>query len=254
MVPCVGFRCVLFGSNMGSEFIAVPYALAWDTTAAPNGSHTLATLARDAAGNTTPSAAVTVTVNNDLTPPVLSGVTASSIGSDTAGITWATNELSTSRVEYGLTMSYGSLTPLDSSLVAAHSVALSVLTPGTLYHYRVRSSDAAGNPAVSADFTFLTLPPPDTTPPTVSITAPAANSSASGTMTVAAAAAYNVGVAEVQFKLDGANLGVETTTTPYAATWNTTTVANGTHTLTAVAPDAPGNRGASGPGRCPSNT
>src|SRR2546428_3751082 len=125
-------------------------------------------------------------------------------------------------MEYGPTMSYGSLTPLDSGLVTAHSVALSALTPGTLYHYRVRSRDAAGNLAVSGDFTFATLPPPDTTPPTVSITAPAANSSVSGTVTVAAAASDNVGVAGVQFKLDSDNLRSDLTHDPYTLAWNTT--------------------------------
>ena len=44
----------------------------------------------------------------------------------------------------------------------------------------------------------------------------------------------------VQFRLDGANLGAEDTTSPYSVSWNTTTVANGSHTLTAVARDAPG--------------
>ena len=36
-------------------------------------------------------------------------------------------------------------------------------------------------------------------------------------------------------------LGAEDTTSPYSVSWNTTTVANGTHTLTAVARDAAGN-------------
>ncbi len=49
-------------------------------------------------------------------------------------------------------------------------------------------------------------PPPDTTPPTVSITAPANGASVAGTTAVAAAASDNVGVAGVQFLLDGANL------------------------------------------------
>src|SRR3989442_7114934 len=138
-------------------------------------------------------------------------------------------------------MSYSPLTPLDSSLVAAHPVALSVLTPGTLYHYRVRSSDAAGNPAVSADFTFLTLPPPDTTPPTVSIITPATNSSVSGTVAVSAAASDNVGLAGVQFKLDNINIGSEFIAVPYALTWDTTGAPNGSHTLTTLARDAAGN-------------
>jgi hypothetical protein len=48
-------------------------------------------------------------------------------------------------------------------------------------------------------------------------------------------------VAGVQFRLDGANLGAEDTTSPYSVSWNTTTATNGTHTLTAVARDAAGN-------------
>ena len=45
----------------------------------------------------------------------------------------------------------------------------------------------------------------------------------------------------MQFKLDGANLGAEDTTSPYSVTWNSTTATNGSHTLTAVARDAAGN-------------
>ena len=40
-------------------------------------------------------------------------------------------------------------------------------------------------------------------------------------------ASDNVGVAGVQFKLDGANLGAEDTTAPYSIAWNTTTATNG---------------------------
>jgi len=63
-----------------------------------------------------------------------------------------------------------------------------------------------------------------------------------GTLTLSATAADNVGVAGVQFKLDGAtNLGAEDTTFPYSVAWNSTTATNGLHTLTAVARDAAGN-------------
>src|SRR5207302_297646 len=81
----------------------------------------------------------------------------------------------------------------------------------------------------------------DTTPPTVSITSPANGATVSSTVTVSATASDNVGVAGVQFQLDGANLGAEDTTAPYSVAWDTTTVANGSHTLTARARDAAGN-------------
>ena len=84
-------------------------------------------------------------------------------------------------------------------------------------------------------------PPSDTTAPTVSLTSPGTGTTVSGSVTVAANAADNVGVVGVQFKLDGANLGTEDTASPYSTTWNTTTATNGSHTLTAVARDAAGN-------------
>ena len=83
---------------------------------------------------------------------------------------------------------------------------------------------------------------PDTTLPTVSITAPANNSTVSGaSVTVSATAADNVAVAGVLFKLDGADLGTEDTTSPYSIVWNTIGLTNGTHTLTAIARDSSGN-------------
>src|SRR5438552_1660853 len=63
----------------------------------------------------------------------------------------------------------------------------------------------------------------------------------STTVTVPAAAADNVGVVGVQFKLDGANLDAEDLVAPYSVSWNTTTVPNGAHTLKASARDAAGN-------------
>ena len=81
----------------------------------------------------------------------------------------------------------------------------------------------------------------DTTPPTVSITAPSAGATVSGTRTLTAVASDNVGVAGVQFKLDGVNLGSEIASSTASMQWNSTTATNGTHTLTAVARDAAGN-------------
>ena len=147
------------------------------------------------AGNTATSTAVAVTVDN--AAPVLSAVSSSSVGSSSATITWTTDEASDSQVEYGTTSAYGSSTVLNASLVTAHSQALSGLSASTVYHYRVKSKDAVGNLAVSGDGTVTTLAPPDTTVPTVSLTAPAAGSTVSGTITVSASATDNVGVVEI---------------------------------------------------------
>src|SRR5437773_5772858 len=126
-------------------------------------------------------------------------------------------------------------------MVTSHNISLIGLSASTLFHYRVRSKDGSGNLAVSGDFTFTTQAAPDTTPPTVSITAPPNGATVPGTVTVSASASDNVGVMGVQFKLDGVNLGAEDTTNPYSISWNSSLAANGTHTLTALARDAAGN-------------
>jgi YD repeat-containing protein len=84
----------------------------------------------------------------------------------------------------------------------------------------------------------------DTTPPTTSITAPAAGATVSGTVTVTASASDNVGVTRVELSVDGALLATDSAA-PYSASWNTTTATNAAHTLTSKAYDAAGNVGTS---------
>ncbi|MBI5004414.1 Ig-like domain-containing protein [Candidatus Kaiserbacteria bacterium] len=144
-VGVAGVQFKLDGANLGAEDSSSPYSVSWNTTSTANGSHTLTAVARDAAGNTTTSVVVNVTVSNDTTAPT----------------TW--------------------------------------------------------------------------------ITSPAPSATVSGTIAVTATASDNVGVVGVQFKLNGANLGAEDTTSPYSVSWNTTGVANGSYPLNVVARDAAGN-------------
>ena len=82
----------------------------------------------------------------------------------------------------------------------------------------------------------------------VTITSPTSGSTVIGTTTVSASVSpVGILVGGVQFKLDGASLGAEDTTAPYSISWNTATVANGSHTLTAIARDALGLQFTSAP-------
>jgi len=176
-------------------------------------------------------------------PPSLaiSNVQAASATTSGFQVTWTTNVAASSAIDYGTTSAYGSSTPVNSAMVTSHQVALSNLTAGTLYHFRVRSTDSNNNAATSGDVTFSTAKAGDTTPPTVLMTAPANGATVSGTVTVSANATDNVAVASVQFQLDGANLGAATTTAPYNFSWDSTKAANGSHTLQAVAKDTSNN-------------
>src|SRR6185295_15567536 len=65
-------------------------------------------------------------------------------------------------------------------------------------------------------------------------------------VTVISVSATGDGNVEVDFYVDGAFLGTDTTA-PYSMSWDTTVEANGSHTLTAVATDGPGNSQTSDP-------
>jgi hypothetical protein len=107
--------------------------------------------------------------------------------------------------------------------------------------HRIKTEFYENGGGATAQLTWQLVSASDTTAPTVSLTAPAGGATVSGTVTVSATAGDNVGVAGVQFKLDGVNLGTEDTTSPYSVSWDTTAATNGSHTLTAEARDAAGN-------------
>src|SRR6266850_3316077 len=106
------------------------------------------------------------------------------------------------------------------------------------YLARVDHSKIIGSDAAPVSFTTSI---PDTTPPTATVTAPLNGATVNGTISVTATASDNVGVAGVQFLLDGQPLGSEDTAAPYSTTWDSTTAANGTHTVAARARDLAGN-------------
>jgi hypothetical protein len=120
----------------------------------------------DGSGNAAYSGDGTFETLGDVTPPVISDILVTDISETAATVTWTTDEPSDSQVEYGWTLAYGSETPLDAEQVLDHGVDLSDLSPGRLYHYRVRSADGSGNAAYSEDQTFQT--PGDVIPPVIS--------------------------------------------------------------------------------------
>jgi len=105
---------------------------------------------------TTTSSTTTTTLPADTRPPVISSVGVFNVTAKSATIRWSTDETSTSRVEYWATGSSKVLTVLDGALVTGHDIAMSRLTRQTNYSYRVSSTDASGNTATGAIFSFTT--------------------------------------------------------------------------------------------------
>ena len=228
-VGVAGVQFKLDGANLGAEDTSAPYSIVWDTTGVANGPHTLTAVARDAANNTATAADVGVTVSN--VTVALSAPAAGSMVSGTGVTVSATAAANVTGVQFKL--DGANLGAEDTS--APYSIVWDTTGVANGPHTLTAvARDAANNTATAADVgvTVSNL--------TVALSAPAAGSTVSGTaVTVSAEAAGNV--TGVQFKLDGVDLGAEDTSAPYSIVWDTTGVANGPHTLSAVARDAANN-------------
>ena len=206
-----------------------------------HGTHTLTAVARDAAGNQTTSSQVIVTVDN--TAPTVS-VTAPTAGASVSGTTvpvtaTAADNVGVAGVQFKL--DGADLGLEDTSSDGGWGVSWDTIAAGNGTHTLTAvARDAAGNQTTSTPVTVTVANIPDVTAPTgVVVSAPSGN--LSGTVNLSAVASDNVGVAGVQFLVNGNPVGNEDPAAPYGVSWNTTTVANGTYAVTARARDAAGN-------------
>ncbi len=235
------------------EFFANGSSVGVDTTGLYRGSFTplsagdyvLTAVAVDNNGNRTTSATVTVSASNAGAPSV-------SISSPTTGDTYTV----------GSAISLSSSAALGSGVVVgveyfANGVALtSIQTPSVgqggipfynftwtpaaagTYVFTAAASDAAGNRTISAPITVTVT---NIAAPTVAVTSPAAAATlaVNTTRTLTATAASAAGsISQVEFFVNGASVGVDTTF-PYTGTWTPTSP--GTYALRAVARDNLGN-------------
>src|SRR5206468_2914515 len=179
----------------------------WDTTTASNASHILTAIARDAAGNTTTAAAVTVTVFNDTTPPAVS-VPAPAGGSTVSGTTTVTANASDNVGVVGVQFHLDGANLGAEPTPPSSALAWDTTTASNASHTLTAvARDAAGNTTTATSVTVTVFN--DTTPPTVSVTAPAGGSTVSSTTTVTANASDNVGVVGDRLRLDGAKHGTD---------------------------------------------
>jgi hypothetical protein len=230
------------------------YTFVWDSSTTTNGSHNITSMVTDTSGRTA-VAGNTFMVQNTITQPDISAPTVN-LGAPTSGTTvsgtiqvsaTANDDVAVDHIDF-----YNGTTLVGADAQSPFSINLNTTTfaNGT-YSLTARAYDAAGNNATSNAVVVIInntiVPPADTTAPTVSITTPAAGASVAGTnVTLIANAADGTGVTRVEFYRGATLISTDTTASPnYEVAWNTSSLSNGSYTLTAKAYDAAGNVGTS---------
>jgi hypothetical protein len=222
------------GTVVGVTNIA-PYGMTWSNVAA--GSYTLTTRATDDRGGVTTSSPVAISVGPANIPPTVSLTTPTNGNSFAAPATIALaanasdSDGNVTRVDF-----YQGATLIGSAASVPYMATWSGVPAGN-YALTARATDNRGAVTVSAPVNIAVSP---NNPPTVNLTAPAANATfyAPATISLAATASDSDGsVTRVDF-YQGATLIGSATNPPYTATW--TGVSAGTYALTARAVDSAG--------------
>ena len=97
-------------------------------------------------------------LNIDITPPVITNISVTSITKDSAIISWETSEPSDSMVRYGTQSGNYTEIAHTVSYVMHHSIVLTELISNTTYQYVVNSTDPSDNSAQSTEYNFTTHP------------------------------------------------------------------------------------------------
>ncbi|WP_457558955.1 Ig-like domain-containing protein [Candidatus Harpocratesius sp.] len=232
-----------------------PYSWSVDTTTLTDGSHTITVQAFDAAGNYGEDS-ISITVDNNPSQTQLvtkeyndavAGlevdyfeITGVEPGTMSVSVSWTgSNDIDCYICE---TADYTSYLARGYTTNNPETCSYDIQTAGTYYvAIRMYTSGASSTP-YTATVSYYTDANGDYTAPTVSITAPSDGDTVSGTITVTATASDNVGVSYTQMKIDSGSWTTDSTS-PYSWSVDTTTLSEGSHTITVQAYDEAGNYG-----------
>jgi len=224
------------------------YNLLYDSLKKADGPHTIKVRAVDLGGKYSYSPSISVTLDNlppsvSLLQPVNGAVQALATdpSKDITDPKYPDSKSISLVIFYRVNLD-GTVTQIGSDNIAPyHASFVPENLPNGIYKLYAKAYSILNNESISPQIEVTVQN--DNAPPSVSITSPGNNSTVTGMIDITATATDEAGVAGVQFKVDGVNLGVEDTAAPYSASWDTTpsSVADGAHVLTAVARDEQGN-------------
>lgn len=127
---------------------------------APGTGYDAVAMSTDSAGQVGRSANFTFSTTGTAGAPTISFVSVGNITTNSATVSWTTDQPATSQVSFGLKTTYGSLSVFNASPVTTHSIILTALTPGTNYNLAALSANSMGQVGTSANAIFTTVAAP----------------------------------------------------------------------------------------------
>ncbi|MFL5945446.1 MAG: Ig-like domain-containing protein [Gaiellaceae bacterium] len=241
--PVASVEFYVRGSSLGTDSTA-PFSLSWNTTTGSDGGATIQVVVTDMAGNSTSSAVRNVTVDNVSPTPTLADPGQNLSG--TVSLT-AASDGDTAQVDFERRPAGGGAwvtIASDSTLPWGASLDSTTLADGQ-YDFRAVATDGTGHTGSSPLRANIRV---DNTAPSGSVTAPSAGATVGGTSVTLSASVADAGssVASVRYELRPTGGGsftqiASSSSAPFSATWNATTVSTGSYDLRPVITDAAGN-------------
>jgi hypothetical protein len=256
-VGVVGVQFKVDGTNLSAEDTTAPYSISWNTLNYSDTTHTITAVARDAAGNSTTSSSVTVTVSNQATnTPAHIVLNPSSLqfSGTSGGSTPASQSVILSNTgQSALTgtatfdQSWCQVSPASVAVAASSSITLniSVSAPSNVGSFNCNAtiSGNADNSPQIVSVVYNVAASDDTTPPIVTISKPVNGTvlPRKGSVKINASASDASGISSIQIvvdtRIEKTCLGV--TTCVYNL--SVAKVIAGVHTIKAIAVDKANN-------------
>jgi peptidoglycan/xylan/chitin deacetylase (PgdA/CDA1 family)/sulfur relay (sulfurtransferase) complex TusBCD TusD component (DsrE family) len=222
------------GTKVGTATSGSPWTVTWDSSTVGDGNHNITATSVDAGGL---SSQTSVSVNVKNTGTYAAPTVSLTAPQDGSAVTGATDLTANAAADTG-----ASVTKVDFSVdgtvvgtdtTAPYSMSWDSATVGDGSHsITAHVYDDNGGDTVSSAVGVTTKN--TLAAPTVALTAPQGGSTQAGTVGLAADATADAGasITKVDFLVDGTVVGTAASA-PYTASWDSSTVTDGAHSLTA---------------------
>ena len=218
-----------------------PVSIPWDTTTVANGTQSLTASARDATGNTGATTNVITVANGPL--PLSASFTSPAAGATVSGAAVAIGMAAsggTAPYTYKLTIDGTQVFTTTTSATTASFTWNTTSAANGAHTLGLTVTDSAAHSATATRSVTVQ----NGTPPTAAFTSPAAGATVSATVAINMSASGGTAPYTYKLTIDGTQVFTTTTSATTATySWNTTTAANGAHTLGLTVTDSVGNSG-----------